>query len=67
MKLKYIGKADKEGMVTVDVIISKDEKKLIRNYYGRNKCTAKLIQRAIIEACKNYVKKYGKKGSKKKC
>lgn len=61
MKLKYVKKNKKTSDVIIDVTTSREERKLIRDYYGRKKCTVKLIQRAVIEACENYVKKYGKK------
>ena len=60
MIVKYVTQDKKAGEVIVDVILKKDERALIRNYYKRKRCTGALIQRAVIEGLENYLKTYDK-------
>lgn len=55
LKIKKI-KEQKDGSALVDIDYGKEFSDLVKKLYNRKRCTKKLIERAVNDGLRNYIK-----------
>jgi hypothetical protein len=64
MRITNIKVNKKKDTIRATVYVSKEERKVIRDYYGRKRCTGKLVQKAVTEGLENYIEEEATKNEK---